>query len=145
MSPSAAQIAADEIGSVSAIPTTTATAMPMRNGCRSVAHITSAPTFIAARPSAGARSAESARPTPMVASGVTRMSTFVSFETSLPHSAAAMATKSTASGPPAPPSAFEAKPTVTSEKSTSGGALSAQPMAVAIAGPLIAIARPPTV
>ena len=56
-----------------------------------------------------------------------------------------MATKSTASGPPAPPSAFEAKPTVTSEKSTSGGALRAQPMAVAIAGPLIAIARPPTV
>ena len=143
--PSAAQIAADEIGSVSAMPTSTDTAIPIRNGCRSVAHITSSPTFIAARPSAGASRAESARPTPIVASGVTRMSTFVSFETSLPHSAAAMATKRTASGPPAPPSAFEAKPTVTREKSTSGGALSAQPMAVAIAGPLIAIARPPTV
>ena len=143
--PSAAQIAADEIGSVSAIPTSTETATPIRKGCSSVARITRSPTSIAARPSAGASSAESATPAPMVTSGVTRMSTFVSFETALPHSAAAMATKRTASGPPAPPSAFDAKPTVTSEKSTRGGALSAWPMATAIAGPLMSMARPPTV
>ena len=40
-------------------------------------------------------------------------------------SAATMATKSTARGPPAPPSALEAKPTVISENSTSGGQCSA--------------------
>ena len=100
---------------------------------------------MAALPSVGASSAEKRRPTAIVTSGVSRISTLVSLETALPHSAASTATKSTASGPPAPPSAFEAKPTVISEKSTRGGQWSAQPMAVAMAGPDIAEARPPTV
>ena len=56
-----------------------------------------------------------------------------------------IATKSTASGPPAPPSALEAKPTEIIENSTSGGQWSAYPIATAIAGPLIAEAIPPTV
>ena len=100
---------------------------------------------MAALPSAGASRAEKRRPTAIVTSGVTRISTRVSLETALPASAARIATKSTASGPPAPPSAFEAKPTVISEKSTRGGQRSAQPIAVAMAGPDIAEARPPTV
>ena len=89
--------------------------------------------------------AESATPTKMVTSGVTSTSMGVSLLTALPISAATMATTSTARGPPAPPSAFEAQPTAVSENSTSGGHLSAQPMAIAIAGPLIALAYPPTV
>ena len=50
------------------------------------------------------------------------MSTFVSLETALPHSAATMAMSSTASGPPAPPSALAAQPTALRENSTIGGA-----------------------
>ena len=73
------------------------------------------------------------------------MSIGVSLLTALPSSAAMMATTSTASGPPAPPSELDAQPTVARENSTSGGHLSAQPMATAIAGPLIALAYPPTV
>ena len=48
------------------------------------------------------------KPTPakMVTSGVTRMSTLVSLLTALPSSDATMAMTSTASGPPAPPSAL---------------------------------------
>ena len=64
----------------------------------------------------------SATPTRMVTAGVARMSTFVSLETALPHSAATMAMSSTASGPPAPPSALAAQPTALSENSTIGGA-----------------------
>ena len=71
------------------------------------------------------------------------MSTLVSFETALPSSAATMATTSTASGPPAPPAALAACPTAASENSTSGGAWSAYPMAMAIAGPATALANPP--
>ena len=65
--------------------------------------------------------AEIATPIRTVTSGVTRMSTLVSFETAFPSSDAIIATKKTASGPPAPPSAFEAKPTAVSEKRTIGG------------------------
>ena len=121
VSPRAAQIAAEEIGSVSAIPTNTETRIPIKNGCRSVAHIIILPTFMAAFPRAGAHHAERPTPTPMVTRGVTRISIFVSLETALPISAATIATNSTARGPPAPPSALEAKPTVISENSTSGG------------------------
>ena len=64
-------------------------------------------------------------PTPIVTSGVTRISILVSLEIILPASAAIMATKYTASGPPAPPSALDANPTVISENSTSGGHFSA--------------------
>ncbi len=74
------------------------------------------------------------------------MSTFVSLETALPHSAAMMAMNSTASGPPAPgspdrvvlPRALAAQPTVARENSTMGGAFNAQPMATAMAAPLMA-------
>ena len=77
--------------------------------------------------------------------GVTKMSIFVSLETNLPHSTATMATKYTASGPPAPPMALAAKPTGISENSTMPGAPRAMPMATAIPGPTIAEARPPMV
>ena len=120
--PRAAQMAALEMGSVSATPTTTETTTPIRNGCSSVAHMISCPTESAAAPMAGAHQAERAMPTPMVTSGVTRMSMGVSLETAFPSSAARMATNSTARGPPAPPSVLEAKPTVARENSTSGGA-----------------------
>ena len=79
------------------------------------------PTFMAAFPSAGAKSADNAIPTPMVTRGVTRMSTFVSLETAFPASEARTATKRTARGPPAPPRALDANPTVIKENNTNGG------------------------
>ena len=82
---------------------------------------------------------------PMVTRGVTRISILVSLETAFPNSAAMIATKRTAKGPPAPPSALAANPTVAMEKRTSGGHFSAYPMATAMAGPLMAEAIPPTV
>ena len=102
VSPSAAQIAAEEIGSVRAMPMTTETTMPIRKGCRSVAHIMMVPRLDAAVPIAGAIRAESPTPTRIVTRGVTRMSTLVSLDTALPHSAAITAIKRTAKGPPAP-------------------------------------------
>ena len=143
--PRAAQIAALEIGRVSAMPTNRETRMPIRKGWSSVAHMIRSPAFMAALPRAGAHQAERAMPTPMVTMGVTRRSTLVSLETAFPISAEMIATNSTARGPPAPPRALEANPTVIREKSTSGGQWSAYPMAVAMAGPLMAEARPPTV
>ena len=125
VSPNAAHMAADDIGRVSAIPTNTDTAIPIRKGCKLVASIISSPIFIAAFPRAGAISAATPVPTPIVIRGVTSISTLVSFEIILPASAAIIATKYTARGPPAPPSALEAKPTVISENSTRGGHLSA--------------------
>ena len=125
VSPSAAQIAAEEIGSVRAMPTMTETRIPIRKGCSSVAHMMTSPSFMAMAPSTGASKADRAMPLPIVTSGVTSMSMRVSFETALPSSEAMIATKRTASGPPAPPRALEAKPTVIREKSTSGGHLSA--------------------
>ena len=101
--------------------------------------------MLAADPIGGAISQERKTPTPIVTRGVTRISTFVSFETAFPISAVMIAINRTARGPPAPPKAFEAKPTEIIEKSTRGGHLSAYPMAVAIAGPLNANGIPPTV
>ena len=143
--PNAAQIAAEEIGRVSATPTMTDTRMPIRKGWSSVAHLMSSPTDMAAAPSGGAISQERNTPTPMVTRGVTRISTFVSLETALPNSAAMIAINSTASGPPAPPRMLAAKPTAARENRASGGHFSAYPMAMAIAGPLMAEASPPTV
>ena len=71
---------------------------------------------------AGAHQAARATPAKMVTRGVTRMSTLVSLDTTLPSSAAMMAMNSTARGPPAPPRVLEAKPTVARENSTRGGA-----------------------
>ena len=100
---SAAQIAADEMGRVSAMPTMTDTKTPITNGCCVVAHLITSPTAIAPLPMGEAM--KYARPMPIstVTMGVTKMSIFVSFETILPHSAATTATTYTASGPPAPP------------------------------------------
>ena len=95
--------------------------MPIRKGCSSVAHMIRLPRDIAAFPRAGASSAESATPAKIVTIGVTRISTRVSLETAFPISAEMIATKRTASGPPAPPRALEAKPTVIRENRTSGG------------------------
>ena len=125
VSPRAAQMAAEDMGSVSAMPTSTETTMPIRKGCSSVAHLMRSPSHMAARPSGGAISHDSRMPTQMVTSGVTSISTLVSFEIALPHSAAMIATKSTASGPPAPPRALAAKPTEIIENSTSGGVFNA--------------------
>ena len=101
-------MAADEMGSVKAMPMTTDTMTPMKNGCNSVAHMMNPPTDDARAPMAGATAIDSPQPARMVTAGVARMSTFVSFDTALPHSDATMATTSTASGPPAPPAAFAA-------------------------------------
>ena len=79
----------------------------------------------------------------MVTKGVTRMSTLVAPETSLPHSLATIATTSTASGPPAPPSWLAAMPTATSENKTSEGARRAKPMDTAMAGPAALLAKAP--
>ena len=91
------------------------------------------PTLEAAVPIAGAIRAESPTPTRIVTRGVTRISTLVSLETALPHSAAMTAMNRTARGPPAPlpplsvvlPSALAAYPTVARENRTRGGACSA--------------------
>ena len=95
-------MAAEEMGRVRAMPMTTDTRMPMKKGCRSVAHMTKVPTAVAAVPMAGAHQADSPTPTRMVTRGVTRMSILVSLLTALPSSAAMTAMNSTASGPPAP-------------------------------------------
>ncbi len=136
----AAQMAAEEMGRVSAMPTSTETMIPIRKGCKSVAHMISCPRELAAAPIPGASSVESATPVKMVTKGVTRISTFVSLETTLPHSDARMAMIRTASGPPAPPSSLAAPPTAAREKSTSGGACRAKPMEIAMAGPATAAA-----
>ena len=119
------QIAAEEIGSVSATPTSTDTAMPIQKGRSLVARSIMRPKAEAAVPIGGAISLASATPIMMVTAGVTSRSILVSLLTALPHSAAMMAMISTASGPPAPPSALAAQPTAAREKSTIGGAWSA--------------------
>ena len=138
--PSAAQMAAEEMGNVRKMPTATDTTMPMAKGCRSHAHITTPPSHEAAAPMPGAQSMESPHPTTITTKGVTRMSIFVSPATSLPASQATMATTSTARGPPAPPSVLAAAPTATSENSTSAGARRAKPIETAMAGPAAAFA-----
>ena len=133
-------MAALEMGSVSAMPTSTDTRMPISRGCSSVAHMISWPTLLAAAPMPGAISSARPTPTKMVTPGVARMSTRVSLLISLPHSAAITVITSTAKGPPAPPSALAALPTATRLNSTSGGHCSAQPMLTAMAGPATALA-----
>ncbi len=123
--PSTEQMAAEEIGSVSAMPTRTETAMPIQKGCSLVAWSIRMPKAFAAEPIGGAMSFARATPMKMVTNGVTRISTFVSLETAFPNSAAMIAMIRTASGPPAPPSAFAAKPTAASEKRTIGSAFRA--------------------
>ena len=118
---SAAQIAALEMGKVSAMPTSTETRMPISRGCSSVAHMITLPTAEAAAPMAGANSTLRPVPTRMVTAGVTMISTLVSLLTSLPHSAETMAIKYTARGPPAPPRLLAALPTAIRLNSTSGG------------------------
>ena len=110
-----------------------------------VLHIITPPMEEAAFPKAGAISHDKNTPTPTVTNGVTRISTFVEPATILPISAVIIATNNTASGPPAPPSAFDANPAVTSENRTKAGHFKAFPIATAIAGPLISVASPPTV
>ncbi len=83
------------------------------------------PTFMAPLPMYGATSHDRKIPTPIVTSGVIRISIFVSLDIALPHSEAMIAIKRTARGPPALPSAFAANPTVIIENSTRGGHLSA--------------------
>ena len=99
--------------------------MPIQNGCNFVAWSMTMPKAEAAVPMGGAIHFASATPIRIVTAGVTRMSIFVSLLTALPHSAATMAMIRTASGPPAPPSAFAAQPTAASENSTMGGACKA--------------------
>ena len=65
--------------------------MPITNGCCSVAHMMMEPSEEAAAPIAGAQSMLRPAPTISVTAGVTRMSIFVSPETSLPHSVAIIA------------------------------------------------------
>ena len=120
--PSTEQMAADEMGRVSATPTSTETAIPIQKGCSLVARSITRPKALAALPIGGAMSLARATPMKIVTAGVTRMSMRVSFETALPHSAATMAMISTASGPPAPPSALADQPTAASENSTIGSA-----------------------
>ena len=108
VSPSTEQMAAEEMGSVRAMPTSTDTRTPMKKGCSSVVRIISWPKALAAPPMGGAMIQAAPTPTRMVTMGVTRMSTFVSLLTALPTSAAMIATNSTASGPPAPPRALQA-------------------------------------
>ena len=106
----------------------------------------SSPTPSARPPTEGASSMDSPTPTASVTKGVTRMSTLVSLDTALPHSAATTVMSSTASGPPEPPSTLALAPTVTMEKSTKGGACSASAMATAMAAPTtsVVLAKAPT-
>ena len=90
--PFAAQMAAELMGSVRAMPIITDTSMPIMKGCCSVAQFTAVPTADAALPIGAAIRQERPMPTRMVTMGVTRMSIFVSLDTSLPHSQAIMAT-----------------------------------------------------
>ena len=84
-------MAALEMGSVRATPTSTETTMPISRGCSSVAHMMTLPTALATAPMLGAQKALRPTPTKIVTAGVTRMSTLVSLLTSLPTSVAMMA------------------------------------------------------
>lgn len=119
--PSTEQMAADEIGSVSATPTSTETAMPIQNGCNFVAWSMTMPKAEAAVPMGGAIHFASATPIRIVTAGVTRMSIFVSLLTALPALGGDNGDDQDCQRPPAPPSAFAAQPTAASENSTMGG------------------------
>ncbi len=80
----------------------------MRKGWSTVARMMSWPKALAAAAMGGATAQAAPMPTRVVTMGVTRMSIFVSLLTALPHSAARMATRRTARGPPALPRALQA-------------------------------------
>ncbi len=122
VSTSPAQIAALEIGRVSTMPMTTETTSPVIKGACRAAQPMKALMYPVSTPIGGARKTESRPPVSSVTNGVTRISTRVFLETARPASAAAMAMKKTARGPPAPPSVLAAYPTAAEEKMTSGAA-----------------------
>ena len=107
------------MGSVSATPTNTDTKMPMKNGCISVARIIRLPKPVITADTPGPASRAMSSPLTIVTVGVTRISTFVSFETIFPSSAATAVQISVPSGPPR---LFAPYPTAHRLKSTSGGA-----------------------
>ena len=123
--PSTEQMAAEEMGRVRAMPTSTDTAMPIQKGWSLVAVSISVPNALATLPMGGAMSMARLTPTKIVTAGVTKISTLVSLLTILPHSAATMAMMRTAKGPPAPPSALAAQPTAARENRTIGSAFRA--------------------
>ena len=93
------------------------------------------PTQFAAIPMYFAKRTLKRIPLKIVTSGVTRMSTFVFLETSIPSSHAAIAIIKTARGPPAFPSSFATAPTVTRLNRTRLCAPIANPIPHAIAAP----------
>ena len=121
------------MGKVSAMPTSTDTIMPIKNGCISVACIIMLPKAVITALTPGPARRAISSPDTMVTVGVTRISTFVSLDTSLPSSAAITAHISVPKGPPR---LLAPTPTAHRLKSTSGGALSASPMATAMLGPV---------
>ena len=136
-------MAALEIGSVRAMPTTTDIMSPETKGALSAAQPMKSLTYPTSLPIYGAVSIESSPPTNIVTKGVTIMSTLVFFETNLPHSAATIVMKRTARGPPAPPSELAAKPTAAEENITRGSLQSVYATAIAMAGPATLWAYPP--
>ena len=98
VNPRTEQMAAEEMGKVSATPTKTETRMPIRKGWSSVARMMTCPKALAAPAMGGAITQAAPMPTSVVTMGVTRISTRVSLLTALPTSEAMMATKSTARG-----------------------------------------------
>ena len=97
----------------------------MKNGCKFVAQPINVPRESQIVLKIGASTMAHPTPTIIVTAGVTRISIFVSLETSLPTSQAIIATNKTASGPPEPPNVFVACPTAHKENNTSGGASNA--------------------
>ena len=106
--PTAAQIAAELIGRVRTTPTTTEIMIPMKNGCKFVAHPINVPSESQIVLKTGASTIAHPTPTIIVTAGVTKISIFVSLETSFPASQAIIATNNTANGPPEPPNVFVA-------------------------------------
>ena len=143
------QRAAEEIGRVSTIPTTTDTTIPMRRGRYSVAVLTKVPSQYMIRAMKGLTKWAAATPTNTVTAGVTRISTFVFFETSIPISTATITAKNAPAGPAAAlnsspsapifststPMEYPANPTAAEEKITRGWAFSASATATPMAIP----------
>ena len=101
VSPSVKQMAAELMGSVSTMPTSTETRMPIQKGSSSVARMISAPKPSIIRLTPGPMSVPMPSPASMVTVGVTRISILVSWLTALPSSAATITEKKAPSGPPA--------------------------------------------
>ena len=139
-SPSIMQSAALEIGAVRASPTITEITIPNANGCHSVAVIITLPRPFINFPMAGPTRMATTPPLSNVNAGVTIISTFVSFDTSLPISAPAAAAMKAPAGPPA---AAPIIPVTLQLIITSAGALSPKATATPIAAPISSIALPP--